>query len=503
MGNFCRSVRMIEAIGCKSYRTCSLLGLRKTRRAIEEGLTTMKDLLKTLVSGSPDYVEMRYHRRVSTGVSVRTGRLEQAARRETAGVGVRALVLGAWGFAATTDLSRAGLQRALDEARASARLLAAAGARKVKLADAVFAQESIDAPGVDELLAASLADKVAKVIDTEAALRKQSTMIQAANVGYAEIIEEKVIVHSHGACCSYRMSIPEFRATAIAERDGEQMSHGRACAVRGGWDEVFAHHSMQDLVESVSKGAVDLLAAPSAAGGRHRIILSPDVVGLIAHEAIGHTVEADLVESGSVAQGAIGRRVASELVTLGDSGYFGRFGNAGAGSIPFDDEGVRAGDTIVIENGILQSYLHDRESAARYGVTPTGNSRAWLFDDEPLIRMRNTWVAPGAQSLDELIQGMSNGYLAEGGQGGQADSNGEFMFGVDALWEIRDGRRTRLCRGATLSGKAFDVLASVDGVSSDFRFDLGSGHCGKGQPAKVDAGGPFLRCEISVGGKQS
>jgi TldD protein len=231
------------------------------------------------------------------------------------------------------------------------------------------------------------------------------------------------------------------------------------------------------------------------------VILAPSIVGLLVHEAIGHTVEADFVASGSVAAGKLGERVASDLVSLYDSGQ-SEFSDGAGGTLPVDDEGVLTGRTAIIESGILRSYLHDRESAARFGVAPTGNARAWEYSDPPLIRMRNTYLAPGERDLEQMIEEMDDGYLLDGPRNGQADSTGEFMFGVSQAWRIRGGRRTELVRGVTISGLAFDVLRTVDAVSRDFRWDLGSGYCGKGQPAKVDAGGPYLRCEVILGGDQ-
>ncbi len=224
-------------------------------------------------------------------------------------------------------------------------------------------------------------------------------------------------------------------------------------------------------------------------------------MGLLVHEAIGHTVEADFVQAGSVAAGKLGQRVASDLVTLCDSGASELEDGAG-GTIPVDDEGVLAGRTVIIRDGILESYLHNRESAARYGVAPTGNARAWEYADEPLIRMRNTYLEPGQTSLEEMIASTRHGYLLDGPRNGQADATGEFMFGVQEAREIKDGKLGALVKGVTVTGIAFDVLSTVDSVSDSFRWDLGSGYCGKGQPAKVDAGGPYIRCKALLGGEQ-
>jgi TldD protein len=175
--------------------------------------------------------------------------------------------------------------------------------------------------------------------------------------------------------------------------------------------------------------------------------------------------------------------------------------NAG-GALLVDDEGVAASVTEIIKDGVLKSYLHNRESAALYDVAPTGNARAWLYRDEPLIRMRNTYIMPGETPLEEIISTTEDGYLVDGPLGGQADATGEFMFGAQKVHRIEKGKITTLFRGATISGQAFDVLKTADAVSKQFRLELGSGYCGKGQPAKVDAGGPYVRCRAILGGIQ-
>ena len=115
--------------------------------------------------------------------------------------------------------------------------------------------------------------------------------------------------------------------------------------------------------------------------------------------------------------------------------------------------------------------------------------------------MRNTYIAPGSSSLEEMIAGVEDGLMLEGPRNGQADANGEFMFGTQRAWPIKNGKKGELMRGVNISGIAFDVLRTVDHVGDEFHWDLGSGHCGKGQLAKVDAGGPWLSCEVVVGGR--
>jgi TldD protein len=325
--------------------------------------------------------------------------------------------------------------------------------------------------------------------------------VASASCAYTEVFEDKAIVTTDGAKAWTRLVRPEFRVLAVAEGDGDLQRGYESVGSTGAWDCLFGRRAPEAMADSAARMAVDLLSAKHPEGGRQTVLLSPSLVGLLTHEAIGHTVEADFVAAGSCAAGKLGTRVASELVTLCDSGASEYHGGAG-GTLLVDDEGVPTQSTVIIRDGILESYLHDRESAARFGVAPTGNARAWEYDDQPLIRMRNTYIAPGESSFEELLDGIEDGLVLDGPRNGQADANGEFMFGTQSAWKVRNGKRGELVRGVNLSGIAFDVLRTVDGVGRDFQWDLGSGHCGKGQPAKVDAGGPWVRCQVLVGGAQ-
>jgi TldD protein len=376
------------------------------------------------------------------------------------------------------------------------------GGKKHVLATARLARGAFELPGIEDVSRRSLEEKIALAIGLEERVRASSKAVRSAACSYNEIYEEKAVVTTDGAAASFRVMRPELRVQAVAERNGELSTGFEAIGATGGWECLFRNGTGEYFAEKAARTATDLLSARKPEGGRATVILAPSIVGLLVHEAIGHTVEADFVQAGSVAAGKIGRRVASELVTICDSGASEFYEGAG-GTIPIDDEGVLAARTEIIRNGLLVSYLHNRESAAQFGVEPTGNARAWEYSDQPLIRMRNTYLAPGTSTLEEMIATTQDGYLLEGPRNGQADSSGEFMFGVQEARRVRNGKVGELVRGVVISGIAFDVLATVDAVSDSFRWDLGSGYCGKGQPAKVDAGGPYVRCQVLLGGEQS
>lgn len=463
----------------------------------------MKDVLQDMVKKSQGFVELRFHKRIANQFMAQKGRVDVANHEITQGVGVRAMVDGAWGFAATADVSRPAIERAIAQAQQNASMLAKAkGKKHLTLGRANLSQLDYIGPGFDELTQMDLATKLGQIVDYEKKLSGAASLMQSARCRYKETIEEKTIVTSDGAACSLKIVQPEVQLTAVAEKAGERTTNSRSAGVGGGWDCLFHHPSLENMVEETAKTAVDLLDAKYPEGGQKTVILAPAVVGLLCHEAIGHTVEADFVKAGSVAKGKIGTRVASDLVSMADTGNETIAGYA-TGNLPFDDEGVETETTMIIKDGMLTSYLHNRESAGEFGVSPTGNARAWLFNDEPIIRMRNTYLLPGTSKLEDMIASIDDGYLLEGAGSGQADANGEFMFGTGWAWRIKDGKKVELLRNATVSGIAFDVLQTVDAVSQEFQWDLGSGYCGKGQPAKVDAGGPYIRCKINVGGRQA
>ena len=460
------------------------------------------DLLADVLAKKPGgFVELRFHKKRTRAVAVEKGRLDTAQITEHTGVGVRVLEDGTFGFASTDRAEPSAIAGAIDAARTAARASARARAdRCAPLPATPLARGRFESEGVEEVLAQPVERTIEMVLRMEAQARGSSPSIQSASCAYVEIFEEKGIVTSDGAKAWTRLVRPEFRVSAVAQKDGQIQRGIETVGATGGWDCLFRRASPEAMADKAAARAVDLLSAGYPDGGRVRVLLSPALVGILTHEAVGHTVEADFVQAGSVAAGKLGQRVASERVTLSDSGASELAPGAG-GTLAVDDEGVLAGKTTIIRQGILASYLHDRESAARFHVAPTGNARAWEYEHAPLIRMRNTYIEPGDASLAEMIASMDDGYLLEGATNGQADSNGEFMFGTREAYRIKNGVRGPLLRGVNISGQAFDVLRSVEQVGRDFRWDLGSGHCGKGQPAKVDAGGPWLLCTVVLGGR--
>jgi TldD protein len=457
--------------------------------------------LKKFAETTNHWSEFRFHSRKVRSFGIRNGVSSEMSSKTYQGLGVRTLFNGTWGFASTSDLTPQGIERAMRMAEHLAMALDSRKKTKVVIPSTNrLAQGEYFLEGYEDLFKKPLEEKFEFVKSSEEKIRS-SASIEAASCQYTEVFEDKVIVTTDGADAHVRLVRPELRFMAYSS-DGTKRTMGYdTVGGTGGWNCLFINRTADEYIENAVKNATHLLKAKEAMGGRKKVILSPAMVGLLCHEAIGHTVEADFVKAGSAAADKLGKTVASDLVNLCDSGGTEYQMGAG-GSLPVDDEGVLTEKTYIIKNGKLTSFLHNRESAAEYDVAPTGNARAWEFSDEPLIRMRNTYIEPGKDKLSDMLSEVEEGYFIDGPEGGQADSTAEFMFGANKVRAIKNGKLGDYIQNVTVSGNAFTVLESVDAVSSDFKWDLGSGHCGKGQLAKVDAGGPYVRCELVIGGAQ-
>ncbi|MFL6526198.1 MAG: TldD/PmbA family protein [Nitrososphaera sp.] len=462
------------------------------------------DTLRLLISSSQGatYVEARYQSRVTSEVNFINGEVERIRVVENTGCGIRVLVDGCWGFTSTTNFSSENLKESLNEAISAARVIAGTKKNRVKglVESKILRGVFRTASNSDNLSDISIEQKIQVTREAEKEARI-NRLIKTASCTYRDTVDHKVIINSDGADIKIYDSKPEFSVTAIARKASNSATAHEGIGITGGWNDLFKKKNHLEYARTASMRATKLLEARHVDGRKTKVILDPAMVGLLSHEAIGHTVEADFVLSGSVAKDKIGTKVASDIVTLVDSGRSEIADNAG-GTIIVDDEGVAAERTAIIEKGVLKSFLHNRESAMIFGTSSTGNARAFNYNDEPLIRMRNTYIEPGLDKLDDMVKETKHGYLIKGARNGQADANGEFMFGAEEVYFIENGEVKELLRGASISGNAFEVLKSVDMVGNEFQYDIGTGYCGKYQPAKVDGGGPHIRCEAIIGGLQ-
>jgi TldD protein len=462
----------------------------------------MHDLIEKVLSKAGHFCEVRIQSRISRGISVSNGILMSANARESIGAGIRVLVNGTWGFASTSDLSVKGLTKALSDAETMAKLLSKSNKHKIEKLDTsrLSKHDRILKPNGD-LRNIPIDKKIETCINAEKYAKSLSPLVSNTSAMFREVLDTKWIQTTDGAKVTIEDPKPQFYVMATVAKDGQMTSSYEAEGVTGGMDDLFYRKTPEQFAEKAVKLAVDKLIAPHIVGGMYTVVLAPAMVGILSHEAIGHTVEADFVLQGSIAAQKMGQKVGSELVTLKDAGTNTMNVGHPSGDIGIDDEGVETQDVGIIVDGVMRSYLHNRETAAHFGVKPTGNARAWSYTDIPIIRMRNTYIMPGDKTPEEIISSTNDGLYIVSPGSGQADANAEFMFGCEEIYEIKNGKVGKLFKNATISGDAFEVLKSVDMLGNDFTWAMGSGYCGKGQPAAVDGGGPTLRCKAMIGGQ--
>jgi len=445
----------------------------------------------------PAYRESRRHELRKTRLLMIDGNLAVNSRTAEAGVSERVYDRGYWGFASASGDDAGSATRVADRAVINARAMARFGERAaLPLPGGAHRGEHVFR-GRAELSQKECVDRVAAL---HAWCRQRYPRLRSTQFLLMDEHHTKRLVTSAGSACTNSIQRAACYVTFTADRaGGEPVEIAERFSCKGSLADLdLAPEALASRLDETHEHLQRKCDAVAARGGRHVVVMGPDLAGILAHEAMGHPCEADLVLGGAITADLVGRRVASELVTMID--YAHTIGGEEA-IVPVyaDDEGTPARDAVLIEHGILKGFMHSRETAARLGLEPTGSARAYLPDDEPLVRMRNTGIVPGTSKLADMIAGVEHGYLLLKTANGQADSTTEFMFAITLGYEIENGRIGRAIRDTTVSGSAIDVLKSADAVSDD---DLWSanGYCGKKQPMVVSMGGPAIRATAHLGG---
>ena len=280
-----------------------------------------------------------------------------------------------------------------------------------------------------------------------------------------------------------------------ADKNGNKIGRRASSGAKGA-------ELLQDMKENImiaAKEAVELLNAERIEPGEYEVICTPDITGLITHEAFGHGVEMDMfVKDRAKSKDYIGKYVASPIVTMHD----GANALLESGSYFFDDEGAIARDTIVIRNGILESGINDELTALALNKKQTGNGRRQSFDRKAYTRMTNTFIESGTSKVEDMIKSIKYGFLIDGCESGMEDpKNWGIQCMITLAKEIKDGKFTgKIFSPIIMTGYVPDLLKSISMVSDDFGIS-GAGYCGKGYKewVKVSDGGPFIKCKARLG----
>ena len=445
------------------------------------------------------YGELRMQENTQTSIGVIKGDVTSNVTNRTSGVSARVYDRGAWGMASSPDKTPGGLEYVTRAAQSNAAFLS--GKMPAK------APALPGRPGQKESLLLTSRPRVTPrqkvdfLRDIDAYIEKKYPSLVSRSVHLSGINFEKTLVTTDGTY--FRSFVPRTHVYIFmtADRDGVPVDlMDNPTGGLGEFEDLFENpEPLYERADRLYELIMKKREGVHAEGGLHTCVLAPSLAGILAHEAVGHTVECDLVKGGSIAGPLFGKQVASEKVSLVDFAHTA-FGGLLDVPVFIDDEGIEAKDAVLIDKGILTGYMHNRETALEYGVEPTGNARAYGFADEPLIRMRNTCILPGTDKLEDMIAAVDDGYYLFNPGNGQADMTSEFMFSVAMGFEIKKGKLGRAILDTTVSGVAFEMLKTVTMVGDECLW-ASSGMCGKKQPMSTNMGGPAILCQINVGGQ--
>lgn len=455
-------------------------------------LTAYRDLFRS-------HTEMRVQESTQSSFSIINGKVEQNIENSSAGVSARVYHKGVWGFASTPVIDHDSVGEVVRAATANAKAFQSLSKTDKPPLEAIPSRSSFSPKRVKEPF--SKKENLDRLLAIDAYIAKKYPDLKSRALFSRSQQIEKRWITSFGSEAYSSYPRAHIYVTLTRDKNGDSIENTEVFGGFGYFEEQFddlcgIHRRIDELYEHLRKKAEGDYPKP----GFQDVVLSPYVGGILAHEAIGHTVEADLVKNGSIARDFLNEKVASDIVTMVDFAHHYK-GELLRVPVFTDDEGTEAIDAVLIDQGVLRGYMHNLESAHEFGCAPTGNARGFEFSDEPLIRMRNTAILPGNSSLEEMIASVDEGYYLMKTMNGQADSTSEFMFGIVQAYEIKNGKLGRALRDFTVSGVAFDMLKTITMLSSEMAWE-NSGYCGKKQPMIVSTGSPAIKCKMLIGGRE-
>lgn len=454
----------------------------------------LREVMQTGLAQGGDFCELYFQHSRSTMVALEDGAVNKASSTITLGMGVRVLKGDQTGYAYTEVLNRADMITA-----AKAAAVVASGASRV-------APRSFAVGPVANLYPTRLwwsevsVDKRVPLLNTlNSKTFAQDPRVTKVRASLADDDKVIMVANSLGQLFADRQPMVVVRLSCTAEDKGAKEENYDSFAGRADLD-VIDDKLLDRMAKNAVSRALRNFDARKPPAGELPVVLSAGSSGILLHEAIGHGMEADFNRKGtSVFAEMIGKPVAEPFVNIVDDGTVQR----NRGAINLDDEGGASQKTLLVENGVLRTYMHDRISAKHYGVESTGSGRRQSFRNAPMPRMRTTYMLNGPHSRDEIIASVKKGVICETFTNGQVNIGaGDFTFYVKNGQLIEDGKITAAIKDFNIIGNGPDVLRKVTHAANDMSIDSYAWTCGKnGQSVPVGLGMPTcLVSSITVGG---
>lgn len=453
----------------------------------------LEEILEVALDYGGDFADIFLEKKRVNVVVCEENKLERVVSGTDQGAGIRVVSGETTSYAYTNDLSAASLKKVAKIAG-----LGAKGDKKewkINLSNLDNTSSFKIKKPPQEI---KMEEKAALVKKANTVARSLDKRVKQVTVSYADGIQEITVANSLGDFIQDQRTKTRFVVNTVAEANGTIQTGFESAGAAMGM-ELFDEYQVEVLATLATKRALLMLEAKPAPSGKMTVVLAGEAGGTMIHEACGHGLEADLAQKGlSVYAGKKEQMVASEVVNVIDDGTKANY----YGSFSYDDEGVKSQKNILIEKGELKKFISDRITAQKEGEDPTGNGRRESYQNRPIPRMTNTYLAPGDVEPEKIIQEVKKGILVKRMGGGQVNTaNGDYMFEVSEGYVIENGEIAYPVRGATLTGNGPDTLKLVEMVGNDLGFKIGT--CGKdGQGVAVTSGQPtMLIKELLVGGQ--
>jgi TldD protein len=427
-------------------------------------------------------------------VALDDGRIKAASFDTSQGFGLRAVSGEAAGYAHASELSEEAIRRAGETVRAVKTGHAGSfQAAPVGTNRSLYTDEN-------PLGLVEFAAKTRLLAEIDAYARAKDTRVRQVSASLAGVWQAVTILRPDGVRVGDIRPLVRLNVSIVVG-DGDRMETGSAGA---GGRVTYAHYldpaQWQAQTDEALRQALVNLGSVPAPAGEMTVVLGPGWPGVMLHEAVGHGLEGDFNRKKTSAfAGLVGQRVAARGVTVVDDGTL----PDRRGSLTVDDEGTPSQCNVLIEDGILKGYIHDRMNARLMGVKPTGNGRRESFAHAPMPRMTNTYMLAGDKDPEEILRSVKRGLYAVNFGGGQVDiTSGKFVFSASEAYLVENGKVGPAVKGATLIGNGADALTKITMIGNDLKLDDGVGTCGKdGQGVPVGVGQPTMRIDgLTVGG---
>jgi len=456
---------------------------------------TTARVMAELSANGADAADLYFQHSRTNFLTLEDGIVSSASSTIQQGVGLRVVIGDQTGYAFTEDLT---LPSMLAAARTAAAI--ASGSQ-------VVAPQSFNAMGMGDLYKTTVPwsdvgidQKLPLMKFVESKARSLDEAVDKVAVYWADQDERVMIATLNGKLVTDHRPMTRVTVTVTAKKGDEVQSGFSNIAAREefGW---YSEDRLTTMVQEAVDRTMILFDARRPPAGEMPVILASGASGILLHEAIGHGMEADFNRKGvSIYSDMIGKKVAEPFVTVVDQATIPRE----RGALNYDDEGNQAGRTVLVKDGILKSYLHDRISATQYNLEPTGSGRRQSYRYAPMPRMSCTFMEDGPHTKEEIIAAVDHGIICETYTNGQVQIGaGDYTFYVKNGWLVENGKVTAPIKDVNIIGNGPESLKRITMVANDARLDTGGWTCGKnGQSVPVSQGIPtVLVSKMTVGGE--